>query len=152
VRTLYGVADNANDGYAIGISADEGLSWQPLMDYSQIQAIQTCVAAQCQSDCEMRAGLGQWSPDFCAATPDPQPVDGGLMSSIDGGAGGSGGHVADAAAPSDAGHITTGASSGGCHCELAGNGPSSPIPWRAWPVAGAALAILRRRRRRSPHS
>ena len=34
--TLYVVADNVADGYAVGTSVDEGQSWQPLMRYDQL--------------------------------------------------------------------------------------------------------------------
>ena len=143
--TLYGVADNANDGYAIGTSLDEGMTWQPLMSYDQIQAIQTCVAMQCQTDCLSRADLGQWPPEFCAATPMPAPIDGGTAPSSDGAASAQDSH--------DAASATGGAASGGCHCALGGTATTASSPSRDWRASGVALAlglgVVRRRRRRT---
>ena len=80
--TLYVVADNVADGYAVGTSVDEGQTWQPLMRYDQILAIQACVKQACQTDCLMRAAAGQWSEDFCAATAPASP-DGGAPTDAD---------------------------------------------------------------------
>jgi hypothetical protein len=76
--TLYAVTDETVAGFAIATSADEGQSWQPLMRYDQIAAIQGCAAALCQEDCAARATRAQWSTAFCAA-PDPTaaPAGGG---------------------------------------------------------------------------
>ena len=82
--TLYVVADNVADGYAVGTSVDEGQTWQPLMRYDQILAIQACVKQACQTDCLMRAAAGQWSEDFCAATAPASP-DGGAPTDADAG-------------------------------------------------------------------
>ena len=95
-NTLYAVADNQADGYAIGTSTDVGQTWTPLMAYGDIQAITTCLKTTCQPDCLMRAGAGQWSPDMCAATATPLPVDGGadagpIVGGHDAGAAGHGG-------------------------------------------------------------
>jgi hypothetical protein len=144
--TLYAVADNLNDGFAIATSADEGMTWQPLMRYEQIQALQTCVKASCQTDCLSRADLGQWSADVCAATPAPLPTtDGDVVVHVDAA---TDGPSADAATPPDAGDASgtpapTGG--GGCHCEVSG-----PARTRLWPAAlglGLALHAGRRRRR-----
>ncbi|HEY7372550.1 MAG TPA: hypothetical protein VIF57_10360, partial [Polyangia bacterium] len=45
--TLYVVADDVADGYAVGTSVDQGQSWQALMSYDQIAAIQACVKTMC---------------------------------------------------------------------------------------------------------
>ncbi|HVV52753.1 MAG TPA: hypothetical protein VHO06_24040, partial [Polyangia bacterium] len=80
---LYGVADNYMDGYAVGTSDDEGMTWQPLVSFggdpdapgvASVGAIAACVSAVCESDCLTRAGMGQWAPDVCTAAPAP---DGG---------------------------------------------------------------------------
>jgi hypothetical protein len=124
--TLYAVVDDTVEGYAVGTSSNEGQSWQPFMRFDQIQAIQRCVADACQYDCLMRASLGQWSEDFCAA-PDPYPPP-----PPDGGAPADGG--ADAAVDAPGGSPdggTTPGKSGGCGCDGSGG------------VAGlGALALL----------
>jgi len=149
--TLYVVADNQADGYAIGTSTDLGMTWKPLMGwadsvYTPISAIQTCLMTYCQTDCVARANAGQWSSDMCSATPAPLPVDAGADaqhggSGLDGG--GTAGHAGtDAAVPPGGGK-----SSGGCHCATS-DGP----PTGDWEIGGLglALALAFRRRRGRP--
>jgi hypothetical protein len=140
---LYGVADNVVDGYAIGASADEGSSWQPIMRYDDIQAISTCVKAQCQDDCTSRADQGYWPAALCSATAAPRPVATDAGQPADGAAVDAGTPSSDGAG-GDAGGGAPG--SGGCHCE-AGGGPrgGAGTPFAA---AGAALLLRGRRRRR----
>jgi hypothetical protein len=128
--TLYAVADNQNDGFAIATSPDEGATWQPLMSYDQISAIATCVMATCQTDCLARAAMGQWSSDLCAATA-PPPADAGMPVS-DAGSDASGSGHPDAAA--DAGR-TPNKDKSGCNCSLG-------APARAGRSGGAALLLL----------
>jgi hypothetical protein len=47
--TLYGVADNFADGFAVGQSTDGGKTWKKLLQYVDIQGPQTCseVASTC---------------------------------------------------------------------------------------------------------
>lgn len=146
--TLYVVADNELDGYAIGTSTDSGMTWNPLMGwsnsvYTPIQAIQSCLMTYCQTDCLNRASAGQWSPDMCSATPAPLPVDAGADARPGGtgvDAGGTAGHGGDAAVPPG------GKSGGGCHCAAAGGSPAG-----GWEIGGLGLALalaFRRRRRR----
>jgi hypothetical protein len=133
-NTVYVVADNYNDGYAIGTSVDYGMTWQPLMQYEQIEAIQTCVKAQCQTDCTMRANAGQWADQVCSATaPSPSVEPEPDAAAVD--------------ARTDAGAPPAGSSSG-CHC---GAGTAPRAAW--FPVSGIALvlllSLLTRRRRRA---
>ena len=79
--TLYGVADNYNDGFAVGTSLDEGMTWQPLMRYDEIQAIQTCARTVCEADCLARADSGSGRPPSarrrpsrCRPTETPSPT------------------------------------------------------------------------------
>jgi MYXO-CTERM domain-containing protein len=140
--TLYVVADNVADGYAVGTSVDEGQTWQPLMRYEQLAAIQACVKAACQDDCLARAAAGQWSEDFCAATAPPSPDAGGTPP--------------DASAPADAAPADGSGGSdasvsppgkNGCACAVdAGDGA---VPTVALVVVLALVAGLRRRRRHS---
>ena len=139
--TVYGVADDVLDGYAIATSTDEGMTWTPVISYDQIQAIQTCVMQSCQNDCLMRADMGQWSQDFCAAAA-PPPHDAGTVT--DGATGGAGGHAATDASTADGAGGATPAKSSGCHCNVA----SSPAPAQLSGLALALAAVLARRRRR----
>jgi MYXO-CTERM domain-containing protein len=143
--TLFVVADNQADGYAVGTSTDLGKTWTPLMAYEDIQAIQTCLMSFCQTDCLTRAGAGQWSPDMCSATPSPLPVDAGADAHAGGTGGAAGGTTGHAGTGGDASVPPGGKSGGGCHCAAAG--AAAPGPW-ALGGLGIALALGLRRRRR----
>jgi hypothetical protein len=143
--TLYAVADNVVDGYAIGTSADEGMTWQPFMTYDQIAAIDPCLKQFCQDDCLLRADTGQWSADFCAATP-PASGSGGTGGGTAGTGGGAAGTGA-AGTSGNAGTTGTGGStpSGGCHCAV----PNAASGGFGVGVAAfVALGLVARRRRR----
>ena len=140
--TLFVVADNVADGYAVGTSIDEGQTWQPLMRYDQIAAIQACVHASCQTDCMNRAAAQQWDDTFCAATapvidagtpPDDAGPTGTGGTTGTGGAGGSGG--------ADAGLVPPGKS--GCGCGVGGGGTPGAL------LLAIVLAIAPVRRRRA---
>jgi len=138
--TLYVVADNMADGYAVGTSIDEGQSWQPLMRYDQVAAIQACVHASCQTDCMNRAAAGQWDDTFCAAT--APVVDAGMPPDDAGptGTGGAGGTTGTGGSGgADAGLVPPDKS--GCGC-----GVGARETTRAWPLI-IALSIAARRRR-----
>jgi MYXO-CTERM domain-containing protein len=165
---VYGVTDTQTEDYALALSTDEGSSWRPFMSYSDIMAIDACVKAQCQSDCQARADMDQWSADVCDATPAPKPVgdgstpDGGGTGA--GGAAGSGGGTAGAGGTAgggapDAGPASPGAGgaappgekpAAGCHCAAAGDAAPGGAPaalW-AWGLVAAALSLAGRRRER----
>ena len=76
---LYGAADNFLDGFALGVSTNEGMTFQPLMKYSDVSSIRSCVKAACLDTCNMLAALKVWSEDLCNnnAIPAPQPGKGG---------------------------------------------------------------------------
>jgi hypothetical protein len=139
---LYVVADNVADGYAVGTSVDEGQSWQPLMRYEQILAIQACVKQACQTDCLMRAAAGQWSEDLCAATA-PASSDGGAPTDA---AAGDGGGTPDGAGGSGAAPdaSVTPPPKSGCSCVVA---PAGWFPSVSLIAALMLVAGLRRRPR-----
>lgn len=138
--TLYVVADNVADGYAVGTSVDEGQSWQPLMRYDQLLAIQACVKDTCQTDCLMRAAAGQWSEDFCAATAPASP-DGGAPTD----AGGDDAIVHHDSGPSDDGGVTAPPKSG-CACDVTPGGRSRAGLFVS--MLGLVAGVRRRRRAR----
>jgi hypothetical protein len=82
---LYAATENFGDGYALGVSSDEGTTWRGVMSYDQIPAIVACLRgnAQCQASCEGLAGLGPMSPGMiweeavCTANPPPVTGSGG---------------------------------------------------------------------------
>jgi hypothetical protein len=61
---LYAAADNFSDGYALGVSSDEGATFSPVVRFDQIGSIMPCVRAnaQCQATCRALAGTGFGSP------------------------------------------------------------------------------------------
>jgi MYXO-CTERM domain-containing protein len=147
---VYGAADNMVEDNAVFTSSDQGTTWQPLMSFDQIQAIDTCAKTLCQDDCQMRAGLGQWSADMCAAVPAPRSVDGGIAPAPDASSDAGGlkadGGAADRPALTDAGPPAGGAATG-CHCATASG--TTPRPWQPWAI-GLGVAGLWRTRRRRP--
>ena len=140
---LYGAADNFVDGFALGSSSDEGVTWQPVLRFDQVGSIAACLRtnAQCQASCEALAGNGLgspgkiWEETVCAGT-------GGSLGT--GGAGGAAGAAGSGGAAGSAG------GSSGCGCALAHGGPKCES---AAAVSGAALfglvLLLRGPRRRN---
>jgi hypothetical protein len=130
---FFGAADNVRDPFAVGYSTDEGTTWQPLMHYAQMQAIDGCAKTQCQAQCQTQVGAGLWPAGVCDATPMPEPPRELGTPSTDARDAGGG---ADAALK-----VTT--SGGGCHCGTPGR-PS----WYVGLLGFLAAALLRRRGRR----
>jgi hypothetical protein len=130
---IYAATDNVAEGYALGVSADEGSTWTALRSYQDVRAIVPCLKAACQTTCDVEAQLALWSPDICSA--DPPPISSGV-----GGAPG----AADGGEPKEGSH------GGGCGCAVASAG--SPGALRGvgmavvWLLAG--FAVGRRGRRR----
>jgi hypothetical protein len=118
--TLYGAAQTG-ERFAAGTSTDEGTTWQALMSYDQVAAIDSCVKSACQDVCQTQVDLGLWDQAVCSASAPPRP-DGSSPPDArapDSGAstGGAGDGDADGRTPSDAGGSTPGRP--GCSCETA---------------------------------
>jgi MYXO-CTERM domain-containing protein len=152
-RVFLALATN-NDpaAYALGVSNDEGGTWQPVMAFDQIQAISACAKAICQADCMTRASLGTWEDAVCSADPAPLPVDGGAPADARGAGGaagnpgtGGGAPKADAAVDASAPKAPT----SGCHCRAAGGDDGAPAASQAVLALVLAALIARRRRRGS---
>jgi len=133
---VYGAADTQIESSGAFVSSDQGQSWQPLLSFDAIQAIDPCVKAKCQDDCQMRVALGQWSLDVCDAVPAPRAIDGGI-SSTDAGSD----HPA-----ADAGATEAPKPKSGCQCGADDRAPGSPA---AIALAAAMLLLAYRRRRGS---
>jgi hypothetical protein len=121
---LYAAAKNYTDGWAIGVSTDEGQTFQPLARYDQVRAIRACAQAACENSCDFQAGAGIWAPAVCQgdgdggiSPPGPEPPGGGK-------------------------------SGGGCGCEIGGGLP--PAAAAVGAAVAALAAALGRRRRRAP--
>jgi hypothetical protein len=63
---VYAAAKNYTDGWAVGVSTDEGLTFQPLMKYDDVKSIRACAVAACADSCDKQAGGGVWKADVCA--------------------------------------------------------------------------------------
>jgi hypothetical protein len=61
---LYAATDNFSDGYALGVSSDEGATFGPVVRFDQIGSVMPCLRAnaQCQASCRALAGTGFGSP------------------------------------------------------------------------------------------
>lgn len=117
---LYAAADNFADGFALGASSDEGVTWQPVVRFDQITSIMPCLRAnpQCQATCEALAGNGFGSPGKIWEETVCLTADGGT----------------------DAGG---GPSSSGCDCTIIPGAPDSDL---ALIIALFAYAVRRRSR------
>jgi len=146
---LYAATDNFGDGYALGASADEGATWQPVVRFDQIGSIMACVRtnAQCQASCQALAGMGLGSPGaiwdgaVCGAGAAGQ---GGLG----GGAGASGG--AAEAGRGGTGGVTGSARGGGCSLGPARSRANRGAALLAAAMIAFGLSARRSRPRASP--
>jgi len=65
---LYAAADNFKDGFALGVSTDEGLTFRPLMTYDKVTSVMACVQTVCSDSCRAQALLPLWSASICPAS------------------------------------------------------------------------------------
>ena len=138
--TVHAATDNFGDGYALGVSTDEGTTWQPLMSYDQVAAIAGCLKASCQTVCAQEVVVGLWPAATCTADPPAASQDAGA-GPADAGPGG----VTDAGATGGHGGQKP-PSSGGGGCAVA---PGRATGWLAG-LGTLAWFVTRRRRRREP--
>jgi hypothetical protein len=175
---VYAATKNDADGYALGVSSDEGTTWQKVVSYGDVQAIVACLRADptCQASCELLAGVGPMSPGMiweetvCSANPPASTGGGGVgggaggsagagggSAGVGGGSAGAGGNAgAGAMGGSGAGGPGSGAgggSSSGCGCVVA-NRDSGLSLWLSSSLLalGLLLAALTRGRPRSHNS
>ena len=71
---IYAATDEFSDGYALGVSADDGMTWQSVLSYDHVAAILGCVKNACQETCAAEVAVGLWDMSVCSADP---PRDGG---------------------------------------------------------------------------
>jgi hypothetical protein len=125
--SVYAATDNFGDGYALGISSDEGSTWRPLMSFDQMGAIIGCLKASCQALCEQQATMGLWSESTCTADAPALSVDAGADASSAG--------DRDAGAGTGGATGAGGARGGGSSCAVApgnaGAGAAAGLWWIA---------------------
>ena len=73
---LYGAGDNFKDNFALGVSADEGVTFQPLLTFNQVKRVKPCVQEVCREVCDNLAGLTLWPAEVCGASPPPPAKSG----------------------------------------------------------------------------
>ncbi len=133
---IYAAADEFSDGFALGVSSDDGATWQSVMSYDHVAAILGCLKQACQTTCASEVMVGLWDMTTCAADPPPM-VDGGAPSGGDaavGGAGGTGGGAPKHSSSS---------------CSVAAGGTSSGgVASLLSSVGFGVLLLLKRRRTR----
>ena len=157
---VYAATDNFGDGYALGVSSDEGTTWRGVMSYAQIEAIVPCLRGnpQCQDSCEGLAGLGPMSPGMiweekvCTANPPATGTagsggHGGTAGTVGGGGSGAGGATGTAGAGGGGpgGSMGGRPSSSGGGCSVAPYGAGQDAVWLLALAVAAACA-----RRRAP--
>ena len=120
---LYAAADAFNDPFALGVSDDEGLTFQPLMKYDQVTSVKSCVAMACAAACATQAKQSKfWPAAICPALP-------------------------DASTDASADATTSPPGNAGCYCALAsGSGDTVAL---LGSVAAVALGVRARRRRKN---
>ena len=137
---LYVAANNYDDGYAIAESDDEGITLRPLMAFSEVSAVKSCVAGRCTDSCAYHAGIQLWPLEVCQRSAGPlDPGNDGGVDGADAVAGdgqGDGGGQADGA---------SGGSPSGCGCALAAHG-GRPA-WTDLVLASFVWALWRNRLR-----
>jgi hypothetical protein len=137
---VYAATDTSVASFAEAASADDGLTWMPGLEFSEVSAILPCVASACQTDCRMRAAQGQWPLAMCTAAAPVGPtnprtgaVDAGVPPVLVDAASGADAmpvpiHMPlDASRRIDAGDVIVPTNKAGCQCALgdgAGGGPS----------------------------
>ena len=136
---VYGAADNFGDGYALGTSTDEGTTWQALMTYAEVKAINPCLKAYCQTTCEAEVMVSLWTEDVCSADV-PGSTGAGGTGGAGGGTGGGGRAGSGGAGGAGAGGTTPPAKHGGCDVAAAPGATSALWLALVW------LAAARRRR------
>jgi len=76
-RLVYVAADDAADGFALGVSADDGATFRPLLAYRDVTRIRSCVAAACLETCRAKAEMGLWPAAVCASSTNGHSTDAG---------------------------------------------------------------------------
>jgi photosystem II stability/assembly factor-like uncharacterized protein len=121
---IYVATDNVLDGFALGVSADDGLTFRPVLKFAQVAGTRMCegLASACDATCAMLVALGTFAASACQTT--PGAADGGTAVGL----------------PPDE----------GCGCTVGARSPRSAAVAVATLAAGlfAMLSLRRRRSRR----
>jgi len=144
--TVFAAADNFGDGYALGTSGDEGTTWQALMTYADVKAINPCLKAACQATCDAEVSVSLWTADVCSAD---APVSTGTAGTGGSGQGGRGGSSGSAGTTGSAGASGAGGTGGTAPPKHGGGCAVAPVaPGAACLLTLLALGVATARRRR----
>jgi hypothetical protein len=71
---LYAAAKNYSDDWAIGVSTDDGVTFDRLAKYDDVSAIRPCVATTCLPSCQMQEAAEVFPMALCPSQPvEPPP-------------------------------------------------------------------------------
>ena len=118
---LFAAADEPNDGYALGVSDDDGQTWKPVLRMTDVVGVKSCpgtaLPQACTGTCMRLAFLNIFRPEVCpfSVLPDAGPPD-----------------AATIPPPPD-----------GCGCRVAGHGGGPGALLLLLLVAGRAAACRR---------
>ncbi|MEA2695989.1 MAG: hypothetical protein QOI66_260 [Myxococcales bacterium] len=132
---LYVATDNVVDGFALAVSSDDGITFQPLLRFNQIKGARDCgnLVAECAATCSSLVSVGTFTSSSCGSGDAGTVVEAGH------------GDAGDGEANPPPGSSSLSSSAGrGCACHLLpGEALSGPIV-----LAWAVVAALMRRARR----
>jgi photosystem II stability/assembly factor-like uncharacterized protein len=69
---VYAAAKNFSDDWALGVSTDDGVTFERLMRYQDVSSIRACAVTSCMDSCDRQAGAQVWPPTTCG-NPLPEP-------------------------------------------------------------------------------
>jgi MYXO-CTERM domain-containing protein len=91
---LYAAADNFKDGFALGVSSDQGATFKPMMTYDQASSVKACVDQICGESCQLLATQQLFPAAICVsadaggdAGPAPVPASSGCGCAVGSAAG-----------------------------------------------------------------
>lgn len=71
---VYAAAKNFSDVWALGVSTDDGATFQRVMRYDDVHAVKACIQAVCWNNCAMASTLqAVWPKSVCGPEPEALP-------------------------------------------------------------------------------
>ncbi|HEY8924886.1 MAG TPA: sialidase family protein [Polyangia bacterium] len=137
--TVFAATDNFSEGYAVGVSTDQGETWRGLLAYEDVHAILPCAKTSCQEVCASEVQLSVWPAEVCSADAPPESEGTGGA----GGRGSAGGAAGQGGAGPAGRPPRAGGSSGGCQAT-----PDATVA--VAPLAPALLLLVLAKARRRP--
>lgn len=130
---LYAAADEALDGFALGSSDDDGVTWKPAMSFIDIKGVKMCAGTDLQATCASTCKQLQWLQVIRPAVCGSSPADAAVQ---------------DGPPPPVGAELPGNTSSSGCHCSLSRDARPGPLPFLLAILALGSRRALRSRRDR----